>query len=69
MADQVIDMTPLPSRPRKVHWSQRELSKKEVTTLQLNCRKAMGKDNEWQNTAHLEHLTRQAATHGITLVF
>ncbi len=69
MADQVIDMTPLPSRPRKVHWSQRELSKKEVDTHVSNCRKAMGKDNEWKNTTHLEHLTREAARHGITLVF
>ena len=68
MADQVIDMTPLPPKEKNPHWSQRELSPKEVVNLVSNCRKAMGRPNDW-SPAHKQALVNKAAEHGITLVF
>ena len=64
----VIDMTPLQPKAKKIHWSQRDLSAHELENLSNNCRKAMGRANDW-SPAHKAALTNKAAEHGITLNF
>ena len=59
---ETIEMTPVESKATK------PVSRAQFDANVLNCRKALGKTNEWGADARAR-LTKQAETFGITLNF
>jgi|MDTC01.2.fsa_nt_gb hypothetical protein len=64
MSKEVIDMTPLPTKQKKVHWSKRDLDRAEVLNKVKMCRTAGNWGHEAKDT-----LAEKAKALGITLKF